>query len=78
MSSPSNDRELDTSTKIVSLLVELRKRIVVLETQQQVTIIVKTDTGDPTAGATGQMIINTVDNTLKQWADGAWRQLATW
>lgn len=78
MTAPSNDRELDTSTKIVSLLVELRKRIVVLETQQQVTIVVKTSTGDPSTGATGQMIINTVDNTLKQWADGAWRQLVTW
>lgn len=37
----------------------------------------KTDTGDP-SGVEGQFLINTFDNKFKVYADGAWRQLATW
>jgi len=41
------------------------------------TVITKTDTGDPT-GAEGILSINTFDNNVKIFADGAWRTLATW
>jgi len=41
-------------------------------------VITKTDTGDPASGYEGQEVINTFDNTLKKWADGAWRTLSTW
>ena len=37
----------------------------------------KTDTGDPT-GYEGRIYINIIDNKIKMYADGAWRQLATW
>ena len=42
--------------------------------------ITKTDTGDPAAGISyeGLMCINTFDNNVKIYADGAWRSLATW
>lgn len=77
-SGPSKDRQLNPIDQIVTTLVELEKRVTALETQQQVTLIVRTVTGDPITGKTGQAIINTVDNTLKWWADGGWRELATW
>jgi hypothetical protein len=38
----------------------------------------KTTTGDPTWSYEGMVCINTVDNTVKTYADGGWRQLATW
>lgn len=40
-------------------------------------VVTKTDTGDPT-GIEGLFEINTFDNKFKVYADGAWRQLATW
>ena len=40
-------------------------------------LIVKTDTGDPASGLEGQHCINTFDNTLKMYAEGAWRSIAT-
>ena len=38
---------------------------------------IKTTTGAPT-GVEGRLVINTYDNTLTFYADGAWRTLATW
>jgi hypothetical protein len=43
-----------------------------------VAALTKTDTGDPASGYEGQMVINTLDNTLKVYADAGWRQIATW
>lgn len=40
-------------------------------------VITKTDTGDPT-GVPSALCINTFDNNVKIYADGAWRQLASW
>lgn len=40
-------------------------------------VIIKTTTGDAT-GREGLRMINTFDNKYKVYADGAWRQLATW
>jgi hypothetical protein len=37
----------------------------------------KATTGDPT-GAEGMIYINTFDNLVRMYADGAWRTLATW
>lgn len=37
----------------------------------------KGTTGDP-AGASGRVYINTFDNKIAMYADGAWRSLATW
>ena len=39
---------------------------------------VKTDTGDPGSPADGDMYVNTADNKVRVYADGAWRDLATW
>ena len=41
-------------------------------------IPVKTDTGDPSSPANGDMYVNTSDNTVRVFADSAWRDLATW
>ena len=37
----------------------------------------KSDTGDP-AGVEGMLYINTFDNAVRMYADGAWRTLASW
>ena len=39
---------------------------------------IKTTTGDPTSRTEGEIVINKVDNTVKIYADGGWRQLVTW
>jgi hypothetical protein len=41
-------------------------------------VYLKTSTGDPAAFFEGMLVINTVDNTLKMYADGGFRQLASW
>ena len=41
-------------------------------------VYLKTNTGDPGEYFEGIMVINTVDNTLKMYADGGFRQLASW
>jgi hypothetical protein len=41
-------------------------------------VTTKTDTGDPASGEEGEICINTFDNTVKIYADAAWRQLITW
>lgn len=46
--------------------------------QTVVGMITKTDTGDPTQVHEGLMCINAFDNNVKLYAEGAWRQLATW
>lgn len=39
---------------------------------------VKATTGDPSSPADGWMYVNTSDNKVRVYADGAWRDLATW
>lgn len=39
---------------------------------------VKTTTGDPGSPVEGQIYVNTYDNKIRVYADGAWRDLATW
>lgn len=41
-------------------------------------IITKSTTGDPASASEFTMYVNTFDNKVKIWADGAWRQLASW
>ena len=41
-------------------------------------VYTKTDAGDLTDAFEGMICINTADNTLKMYAEGAWRQLASW
>jgi hypothetical protein len=52
------------------------KKMTMAELRIAIGIITKTDTGDP-AGREGLIVINTFDNTLKMYADGAWRSLTT-
>ena len=44
---------------------------------EQVKIIVKKTTGDPT-GREKLMCINTFDNTFSIYADGAWQLITSW
>ena len=39
---------------------------------------VKTTTGDPASPSNGDMYLNTSDNTMRIYADAAWRDMATW
>ena len=39
--------------------------------------IIKTDTGDPAYNSEGLVCINTTDNTVKIYADGGWRTIAS-
>jgi len=39
---------------------------------------VKTTTGDPASPVEGQIYVNTSDNKVRVYADGVWRDLATW
>lgn len=56
----------------------LSKRIEDLERKDNAIFEVKTTTGDPTARGNFHFVINTFDNTLKVYADGAWRTLDSW
>jgi hypothetical protein len=38
----------------------------------------KTDTGDRGTNTPGEMVINTNSKTIKMYADGGWRTLASW
>ena len=54
-----------------------------LDVSQKVTmgtlvLPVKTDTGDPASPVEGQIYVNTYDDKVRVYADGAWRDLATW
>jgi len=54
-----------------------------LDVSQKVTMAtlvlpVKTATGDPANPVEGQIYVNTYDNKVRVYADGAWRNLATW
>ncbi|MHC4644647.1 MAG: LamG domain-containing protein [Planctomycetota bacterium] len=39
---------------------------------------VKSTTGDPASPVEGQIYVNTADNKIRVYADGEWRDLATW
>ena len=39
---------------------------------------VRTSTGDPASPFEGQMYVNTADNALRVYADGAWRDVISW
>ncbi|MFP3866870.1 MAG: hypothetical protein ACLFUU_01740 [Desulfobacteraceae bacterium] len=41
-------------------------------------VYIKTDTGDPASHHEALICINTADKTIKIYADGGWRQLASW
>jgi hypothetical protein len=40
--------------------------------------ITKSTTGNPATGLEGQICINTFDNNVKIYADGGWREIASW
>ena len=72
-------RNEDVGFQIVKRLRDIEDTIQQLQSQEYPTVIVKTTTGDPTSPlANGVMVINTVDNNVQMWADGAFRTLATW
>jgi len=41
-------------------------------------VTTKTTTGNPSSPYEGMVSINTFDNAIRQYAEGAWRDLATW
>ena len=43
-----------------------------------ITLPVKTTTGDPSSPKSGDTYTNEFDNKIRTYADGAWRDLATW
>ncbi len=63
---------------IHDILAKHDSRIKRLEANQTLTVIVKTDTGDPSVVGNGILVINEFDNNVKLYADGAWRTLVSW
>lgn len=53
-------------------------RSTIKQVSEKTAIVVKTTTGDPADPFEGQIYINTFDNAMRAYADGAWRDLATW
>jgi hypothetical protein len=41
-------------------------------------VTIKTNSGDRSTNVFGEIVINTVDNNIKMYADGGWRTLASW
>lgn len=74
----SLDQILDIRTLLVERINDLQRRVDELESQQQMTIVMRNEPGDLPNGKTGQIVINNVDNTTKLWADGAWSEIASW
>lgn len=69
---------LNVQSSLISKINDLRARVAELEAQQQVTILIRNETGNPTTGGVGQIVINPLDKTINMWADGDWRELTTW
>lgn len=63
--------------KMVESIKRLEKEVETLKSFENVTATIKTTAGDPVTGVTPQIVINTNDNTVKMWADGGWRTMAS-
>lgn len=72
------DKTLNVQGSLVAKINDLRARVSELEAQQQVTILVRHETGSPSNGGVGQILVNTLDQNISMWADGSWRELTTW
>lgn len=59
-------------------IVELERRMSALESENGVRIFIKDTTGDPSTGNTGVICINTFNNNIKIYAEGAWRTIGTY
>ena len=56
----------------------LEKQLIEIGSNQPPRIRKKITTGDFASGVTGDIQINEFDNTLKYYAEGAWRSAFTW
>lgn len=65
-------------TGALSLIASSVEGIRVLADRIRLASSVKTDTGDPSSPASGDVTINEFDNAIKIYADGAWRTLVSW
>lgn len=63
--------------EIARTLYSLSYRIQGIECMNLIIGSVKTTTGDPATGKECNIVVNTVDNTAKIYADGAWRTIAS-
>jgi len=62
---------------LASALAKLGERVKELEAFNSVVFEIKATTGDPAPKGNYHFVINTFDNTLKCYADGGWRTLAS-
>ena len=62
---------------IARAILDLSNRIRSIEAMQFTTACIKTTTGNPSYGNEGMICINTFDNNVKIYADGAWRTIAS-
>jgi len=70
---------MDTNTeKIASSIQRLARRVESLEAADSISIVIKSTTGNPATGKTGDILINTFDNKVKMYAEAGWREMATW
>ena len=63
--------------EMIDKIKKMEKEIETLKSFENVTATIKTTAGDPATGVTPQIVINTNDNTVKMWADGGWRTMAS-
>lgn len=55
---------------------DLINRIKYLESLENVSVSIKDTAGNPATGRTGQIVINTVDETISIYAFGSWRDIS--
>lgn len=65
-------------TWITSLATEYQSAIFPNASGYVAVIGTKNTTGDYATGTDGQIVTNTFDNNVKIYADGGWRQIASW
>ena len=63
---------------VINKLHIMDKRILNLEQANAIQVLEKPAAGDPATGFEGQLNINKTANTIKIYADGGWRTIATW
>ena len=68
----------DPQYRLAKAISELSAKVKELEAFDNAMFEIKITTGDPAPRGSFHFVINTFDNNIKCYADGAWRTLASW
>lgn len=72
---PQNDIK-ELMIDMANSIKKLNERINAID-RDPIRVVVKDTSGYPSA-VSGVMVINVIDNKVSMYADGGWRDLATW